>query len=432
MSKLQKYDSYKDSGVEWVGNIPEHWEIIKIKYLMNEKKKTYNMNLNCGSISFGKVVYKDDEKISFSTKKAYQVVEKGNFLVNPLNLNYDLKSLRIALSDLNVVVSSGYIVLDILRDINKAYLNYLLHRFDVAFMKTLGAGVRQTLNYTDISECELIEPPMEEQIKIAFFLDTKTEQLDKAITQKEQLIELLKERRQILINDAVTKGIDKTVAMKDSGVEWIGEIPEHWDIKKLKYLLVNKLKYGANESGIEYSENLPRYVRITDFSNSGKLSEKNKLSLSWENGKEYLLKDGDILFARSGATVGKTYQFKKSMSKENLYSFAGYLIKAEADENKILSDYLYLYTNSNVFESWKERIFIKATIENIGADKYSQLLIIVPSIKEQIKILEKYNLENKKIDKAINLQQQQITKLKEYKTTLIDSVVTGKVRVCDD
>jgi len=159
MSRLEKYSSYKDSGVEWIGETPEHWEVIKIKHLMYEKKKTHNINLNCGSISFGKVIYKDDEKIPHSTKRAYQVVEKGNYLVNPLNLNYDLKSLRIALSDLNVVVSSGYIVLDVLRDINKSYLNYLLHRFDVAFMKTLGAGVRQTLNYTDIAECELIEPP---------------------------------------------------------------------------------------------------------------------------------------------------------------------------------------------------------------------------------------------------------------------------------
>jgi type I restriction enzyme S subunit len=145
--------------------------------------------------------------------------------------------------------------------------------------------------------------------------------------------------------------------------------------------------------------------------------------------RDYLLEDGDILFARSGATVGKTYQFKRSMSSEKYYAFAGYLIKAEANEKIILSDYLYLYTNSNLFNKWKESIFNKATIENIGADKYSGLYFTLPPLEEQKRILEQYFVNGSKIDAAIELQQNYIEKLKEYKATLIDSVVTGKVRV---
>lgn len=220
------------------------------------------------------------------------------------------------------------------------------------------------------------------------------------------------------------------VKMKDSGVEWIGEIPEGWEVKRLKYILNGKLKYGANESGIEYDISLPRYVRITDFGQDGKLSEENKLSLNWKQGGEYLLKDGDILFARSGATVGKTYQFKKTMSIEDNYCYAGYLIKAEADEEIILSDFLYLYTNSFLFNKWKDSIFIKATIENIGADKYSVLPVIIPPIQEQIEILKKFQLDNQKITTAISLKEQEIEKLKEYKASLINSAVTGKIKVC--
>ena len=162
----------------------------------------------------------------------------------------------------------------------------------------------------------------------------------------------------------------------------------------------------------------------------GKLNEESKLSLSWKNGGDYLLKDGDILFARSGATVGKTYQFKKSMSIEKDYCFAGYLIKAEANEEIILSDFLYLYTNSELFNKWKDSIFIKATIENIGADKYSQLYVNIPPIKEQKEILLKYQKDSKKIETTITLKQQEIGKIKEYKSSLINSVVTGKVKVC--
>lgn len=200
-------------------------------------------------------------------------------------------------------------------------------------------------------------------------------------------------------------------------------------MRKLKYCLKSKLKYGANEAGVEYDENLPRYIRITDFGFDGDLSESKKLSLTWKQGKDYLLKDGDILFARSGATVGKSYQFKKSMSVEEHYSFAGYLIKAEPNENIILSDYLYLYTNSCLFESWKSAIFSKATIENIGADKYSNLLIVIPSLDEQIKNLDSFKLKSENLTKAISLKQKEIEKLKEYKTVLIDNVVTGKVKV---
>ena len=128
--KIDKYPTYKDSGVEWIEEVPSHWEVKKFKRVFYEIKKRSNPELNCGSISFGKVIYKDDEKIPESTKRSYQVVLKGDFLVNPLNLNYDLISLRIALSEIDVVVSSGYIVLSNLIKLDKTYYKYFLHRFD--------------------------------------------------------------------------------------------------------------------------------------------------------------------------------------------------------------------------------------------------------------------------------------------------------------
>ncbi len=426
---MNQYNNYKYSNVEWLGEIPEHWEVKKLKLIFTEKKIKNNTTLNCGSISFGKVVVKDDEKIPLSTKASYQEVLKGEFLINPLNMNYDLISLRIALSYIDVVVSSGYIVINNILEINKEYYKYLLHRYDVAFMKLLGSGVRQTINFNNIANSLLLFPPLSEQQAIAQFLDDKTAKIDKAIALKIKQIELLKERRQIIIHQAVTKGINPNVTLKHSGVEWIGDIPKHWEVKRLKYVLSSKLKYGANESGVSYDKDLPRYIRITDFGQNGNLSADNKLSLTWKQGKDYLLKDGDILFARSGATVGKSYQFKTSNSDEKNYCFAGYLIKAEANENIILSDFLYLYTNSPLFTLWKDSIFIKATIENIGADKYSQLVVILPSISEQKEILENYNHIDSKIAQAISLKEQEIAKLREYKSSLINDVVTGKVKV---
>jgi len=290
-------------------------------------------------------------------------------------------------------------------------------------------GGQPNISQELIRSLRVCVPTLTEQIRITNFLDNKTSQIDNAIAIKQKQIELLKERRQILIHRAVTRGLNPNVKLKDSGIEWIGEIPEHWEVKKLKFLIKGRLKYGANASGIEYNPDLPRYVRITDFGYDGKLSEENKLSLTWSQGLDYLLKDGDILFARSGATVGKSYQFKKTMSLERHSCYAGYLIKAEVNEELILSDFLYLFTNSYIFNNWKDRIFIKSTIENIGADKYSQLYVLLPSITEQIEILGKYCEDDKKISTAIFLKEREIEKLKEYKSILINEAVTGKIKV---
>ena len=159
--------------------------------------------------------------------------------------------------------------------------------------------------------------------------------------------------------------------MKDSGVEWIGEIPEEWEICKLKHLLQIPMQYGANETGIEYDEKLPRYIRITDITNDNQLKNTGKLSLSLEQAKGYYLRQGDILFARSGATVGKTFIYEEKYGK---CAFAGYLIRASLKEN-VVSKFIYYFTLSSGYEMWKNMIFVQATIQNIGAEKYSNLEI---------------------------------------------------------
>lgn len=213
-------------------------------------------------------------------------------------------------------------------------------------------------------------------------------------------------------------------AYKDSCIDWLGKIPEHWNIVPLKYLLNEKLKYGASEQGIRYNASLPRYIRITDFNSNGELSESNKLSLPEEKAKDFYLKDKDILFARSGATVGKSFIFKAGAVCEKQCCFAGYLIKAECNE-KLLSPYfLYAYTNSNSFEHWKNMVATKATIENISADKYAALEIPVPSIEEQ-KIISTYvDSMTNRINSLISAKENQIKDLQQYRTSLITETVT--------
>jgi type I restriction enzyme, S subunit len=415
---IQKYEKYKTSGVEWLGDVPEHWEVKRLKRIFHEIKKRSNNELNCGSISFGKVIFKDDEKIPESTKKSYQVVLKGDFLVNPLNLNYDLVSLRIALSELDVVVSSGYIVLGNSIHVNKSYFKWLLHRFDVAYMKLLGSGVRQTLNYADIGNCDLLFPPLAEQTAIAAYLDEKTTQLDTAIAQKQHMIALLKERRQILIHRAVTQGLDPSVKMKKSGVEWIGDVPEHWEVKRAKFL----------------------FDEIDERSQTG---EEELLSVSHMTGVTPRSEKNVSMFMAEDYTGSKLCQ-KDDLIFNIMWAWMGAL--GISDRTGIVSPSYAIYRQKGeIFNSWYLEQLLGDTnyvahYNRVSTGLHSSRLrfystmffdmkIGFPSLEEQNRIVDFLKINVEKIDTALTLKEQEIVKLKEYKSTLINSAVTGKIRV---
>ena len=432
-AQMPKYEAYKDSGVEWLGEIPLDWAVIKMKFLFKDTSIKNMPNEALLSVTQDKGVvprsWVENRMVMPSGNlESFKYIEKGDFAISLRSFEGGLEYCHHA-----GIISPAYTVLKTTKtNLVDIYYKYLFKsKVFISELQTSVVGIREgkNISYDELRYSLLPIPSKCEQVLIANFLDQKTAQIDAAIAIKEQQIELLKERKQIIIQQAVTQGLDPNVPMKDSGVEWIGQIPEHWEVKKLKYLLAEPLKYGANESGIEYQKDLPRYIRITDFSGEGKLSEDKKLSLPWEIGRHYLINDGDILLARSGATVGKSYQFKTSMSEEQAYCFAGYLIKATVNPEKILSDYLSLYLNSDCFLAWKSLIFNKATIENIGADKYSFLSVVVPSIEEQKNILEEVSKHANPLDKSMTKYFEQIQKLKEYKTTLINSAVTGKIKI---
>ena len=208
---------------------------------------------------------------------------------------------------------------------------------------------------------------------------------------------------------------------KDSGVEWIGAIPTGWEVKKLKYLLKENLKYGANESALLENREHPRYIRITDFGRNGKLREETFKSLPPEIASDYILENGDILFARSGATVGKTFQFK---NYEGSACFAGYLIKASPKAELIKSDFLYSFTQSSYYEKWKESTFNQATIQNIGADKYAMLDVPLPPNIEQNAIANFLDRKTAEIDALIAQKERLLELYEEEKAAIINHAVT--------
>lgn len=264
-----------------------------------------------------------------------------------------------------------------------------------------------------------------EQQSIAAYLDQKCGEIDELITLQEEMITKLQSYKQSVITEAVTKGLNKNVPLKDSGIEWIGEIPEHWICTVFKRFLLEPMQYGANEPAEECNYYDPRYIRITDIKDDGTLRDDTFKSLPLGKAKEYMLTKGDLLFARSGATVGKTFLYKEDYAA----CFAGYLIKARCNKNKLVPNFVFYYTLSNVYQNWKNSIFIQSTIQNIGADKYSVMPIIVPPLSEQQSIADYLDQRCSEIDELISIKQQKIEKLKEYKKSLIFECVTGKRKV---
>lgn len=416
---MRRYESYKDSGVEWLGEVPSHWELKRLKQLFVEKKHKQNLSLNCGAISFGKVIEKADDKVTEATKRSYQEVLKGEFLINPLNLNYDLISLRIALSEIDVVVSAGYIVLQEKQIINKKYFSYLLHRYDVAYMKLLGSGVRQTINYGHISDSILVIPPLSEQQKIAQFLDDKTAKIDRAVDLAEKQIALLKEHKQILIQNAVTRGLNPDVPLKDSGVEWIGQVPEHWDVQRSKFIF-KKIERKVNEE--DQIVTCFRDGQVTLRANRRTEGFTNALK---EHGYQGIRK-GDLVIHAMDAFAGAI-----GISDSDGKATPVYSVCLPHNKQKI-DVYFYAYYLRNLALSGFISSLAKGIRERSTDFRYAdfaELLLPIPPYLEQQKIADYLDKQTSKIDQVIALKTAHIEKLKEYKSVLINDVVTGKVRV---
>lgn len=414
-----KFSSYQDTHTPWIGEIPTGWSLKSLKHIFTEKKSTKNSDLGCGSISFGKVIYKDDEKIPESTKESYQEVLDGEFLINPLNLNYDLKSLRIGLSRINVVVSQGYIVLKIKDGFVPEYYEYLLRKFDVEHMKSLGQGVRQTISYTHLKDEKLVVPPVDEQNRISRYLDKKTSLIDSLINKIEKRIELLKEQRISLVNQYVTKGLDPNVEMKDSGIEWIGKIPKHWDIKR-----VSTLYSQSSIRGFEDEENLSVF---RDYGVVRRVDHENKNVLSEDLSTYKLVNKGDLVLNKM-----KTWMGSLGVSEyRGIVSPAYYVLRPNFE---FFSGYLHHLLRSKVYIDQYASVSkgVRPGQWDLSIDSFMSLNIILPPLEEQKEIHKALTTMLSKNTRMIDLEGSRIEKLNEYRQSLISSVVTGKFKITEE
>lgn len=417
----------KPSGIEWANNIPLDWNTSSIKQLVsftrrekNQKEDTTVLSL---TISGVKQKTNLNEGMNPTTYIGHQLVYPGDLVICLRDLDGPL---LVGISDYYGCISNLYSVLKFDNQ-NIEYYNFVFKTMGfIGVIDDYSYGMRHSYNISQFGQLILPVPKLVIQEKIVKKLNQLEQKIAQLIMNQQLLLEKLKEYKQSLISEIIKKGLNPRVKLKKSGIEWIGDIPTHYEIRKLKTCLIEKLQYGANSSGVAYDENLPRYIRITDITLDNELKDDGKLSLPIEEANNYILKDGDVLFARSGATVGKTFLFKEEYGYS---AFAGYLIKASTDRSVLLPQYLYYFTLTSAYAEWVKQIFIQATIQNIGANKYSNLLLTVPSIEEQSNICDYLATIDKKFKHLEAVLQQKISKLIEYKESLIYEYVTGKKEV---
>jgi restriction endonuclease S subunit len=440
---MKKY-TYKDSGVEWLGNIPKHWKVDRIKDkttsvvggdwgndIDSEADGDYIVVLRVADLDgiyfqYNDLTIRKIKEGSFKSRKITNrtlIVEKSGGgekqLVGRVGFPKGI--------DFDAICSNFMAKIEFDNTIDLRFVNYLfsnLYKSNLNFPFVQQTTGIQNLNVTYYLTTRVVFPPLQEQKAIANYLDLACKRIDRIIAIKEEQLEKIEGYLIERITQFVKYGYSS--CKKTTNCLWIPEINSDWEIKPLKRLLDEKLKYGANEAAEHENHEEPRYIRITDFGNDGKLKDDTFKSLSPDVAAPYLLKDGDVLFARSGATVGKTFIFK---DYNGIACFAGYLIKANCNRHKLNPEYLYYFTKSKCYEEWKDLIFTQATIQNIGADKYQYLQITVPPLKEQNRIVINIKEINNKVEKLQANIINQIDTLKSYRKSLIHECVTGKKQV---
>lgn len=428
VKKIKRYSQYKDSGIKWLGEIPERWKYMRMKRLFydySEKNKPDEELLSVTQTQgvVPRSLVENRMVMPNGNLETFKYIQRGDFAISLRSFEGGLEY-----SNYNGIISPAYTVLKLKTQVEHNFFKYLFKSNSfIQELQTSVVGIREgkNISYSELSYSFLPFPPLVEQRSIAAYLDKKTEEIDIAIAQKEQMIELLKERKQILINCAVTRGLNPDVTLKDSGVDWIGEIPEHWEVRRLGNFS-KVIDPQPDHRAPEIDINGFPYLGIRDINSDGTINIETarmvKETALLKQESAFVINDEDIVFCKVG-TLGEPKHIK--IKGERVALSATLVLIKIAD--LFLSRYIKYCLDSNFIYNQINVIITGATRPALGIQQIRKFILPIPSdsdMKDIVIYLDK-NLE--KIDKAIFQKQEEIEKLKEYKSTLIDSAVTGKI-----
>lgn len=442
---MKKYDSYKDSGIEWLGEIPEHWEVKRLKNIFSlgtglsiTKKNLLDVGVPC--VSYGEIHSKYgfevnpqvhllkcvEEEYLITSKRS--LLKKGDFIF--ADTSEDIEgSGNFAYLNSDIQVFAGYhtIVAKPKLKLNSRFIAYLFDSVDYrSQVRSNVAGIKvYSITQGLLKKLNLYFPPNQEQTAIVHYLDTKTQAIDQKVQLLERKIGYYKELRQSIINEAVTKGLDRNVKLKDSGINWIGQIPEHWEVKRFKdsfdIFTGNSI---SDKSKYENPDDAIPYIATKDIDlDTGKLDFNNGIYILKSDKSFKMTKSNTSLICIEGANAGKKIGFTNIP-----ISFVNKVCAFKGKAGVNIDKYNFYYLNSIGFS---DQFFslMSGLIGGVSINKIKNLFVLIPPLKEQTAIAQYLDQKTQTIDRITANIQKQIATLKELRKTLINEVVTGKQRV---
>ncbi|EPG1965852.1 restriction endonuclease subunit S [Acinetobacter baumannii] len=435
---FKQYPSYKDSGVEWLGEVPEHWSVKKFGYIFRENKIKNSglIETNVLSLSYGRIKEKnieDNKGLLPESFETYQIIQPNDIIFRFTDLQNDKRSLRSAISKFHGIITSAYI--GVRTTANAEFYNYLFRAYDQQkVFYSMGDGMRQSLKIDELNRMPIVFPSDVEQQQIVSFLDSETSRIDNLIAKQEKLIEKLEEHRKSIISHAVTKGLDPDVPMKDSGIEWLGEVPEHWKLLQTRHIFnfgkgLTITKEDLSDEGIpciNYGEIHSKYgFEFNPLDNPLKCVSHDFI----ESNKNCLLNEGDFIFADTSEDLEGSGNFSYLNQKSTV--FAGYHTIIARPKSGLNHRYLAYMFDSNAYRGHVRTEMKGVKVYSVSQGVLKSRLAWLPPIEEQDQIVKLLDEKTSKIDTLIAKQRELIAKLKNYRTSIISHAVTGKIDVRD-
>ena len=427
----------KDSGIVWVGAMPQAWGMNTVAqiFLQVKCKNTGLQEKNLLSLSYGKVKQKSIDTVEGLLPESfdgYNIIEKDDIVLRLTDLQNDHTSLRVGLAEERGIITSAYLTIRNRSNFCPKYLYYYLHSFDIAKgFYGMGAGVRQGLNWDGVKWLKILVPSVPEQERIAAFLDAECAEIDAVLEKTRASIEEYKKLKQAVITQAVTKGIRGDRPMKDSGIEWIGEIPAEWRKTQLRHCAAIKSgitlgkKYEKTDSLVERP-----YLRVANVQDGYvDLSVLTTIEVTQDEDLKYRLRAGDVLMTEGGDRdkLGRGCVWHGEIEP---CLHQNHIFAVQTSKDTLLPEFLEYLTVSDVGRSYFDVTAIKTT--NLACTSSSKVLaftIPLPSVEEQAEIVEALNTKCAGIDDLIAKKQQYLTEIENYKKSLIYEYVTGKKEV---
>lgn len=430
---FKPYPKYTSCAIQWFNEIPQSWKQVRVEqYLIKKDENIGDLWSSTQLLSLTQkgIIEKDINEgkgKTHSDYSTYQAIDIGDLVFCLFDIDETPRT--VGLSTKKGMITSAYTAFKSKENINTQYVYYFFESLDDAkALKPYYKGLRKTVRPPEFLKIHVPFPPKVEQVAISQFLDTETARIDNLISKQEKLIELLEEQRKSIISHAVTKGLNPNAPMKDSGVEWLGEVPEHWMTPSSKHLLEIPITDGPHETPNFVDDGIP-FISAEAIS-KGKIDFDKKRGyitpeLNAIYSKKYSPKVEDIYMVKSGATTGKVAMVETTET----FNIWSPLAVFRCNKNKVLPKFLLAVFNSSHFYDALVLNWSYGTQQNIGMGVLSNIEIPCPPLKEQAEIIQHLDVQNTKFDKLIGTQSQLIEKLKEYRSSIISHAVTGKIDV---